>query len=222
MLTLTVPARVSVLLIAMRTPVASPVCALLGSALMGCGCSGGGGAVLSAIFAGLVGLSGIGIASGFGTSTVCGAGAIGAGLGDSVARTLSWFVGCFGGSGMALTIVARMAPEVALALPQFCPECEIQAQPSRSAAAAAWSTIEPVNPPPSWSLLPAMLEPRVVVCFAMVASFYTDRSIVASYFAAFWDSTGWVTMLMLVMPARLTASITEANAPKGTFSSARR
>ncbi len=33
---------------------------------------------------------------------------------------------------------------------------------------------------------------------------------------------GWVTMLMLVMPACLTASITEANAPKGTRSSARR
>ena len=33
---------------------------------------------------------------------------------------------------------------------------------------------------------------------------------------------GWVTMLMLVMPACLTASMTEAKAPKGTFSSARR
>ena len=32
---------------------------------------------------------------------------------------------------------------------------------------------------------------------------------------------GCVTMLMLVMPACLTASMTEANAPKGTFSSAR-
>ncbi len=35
-------------------------------------------------------------------------------------------------------------------------------------------------------------------------------------------STGRVTMLMLVMPACLTASITEAKAPKGTRSSARR
>ena len=33
---------------------------------------------------------------------------------------------------------------------------------------------------------------------------------------------GWVTILMLVMPACLTASITEAKAPKGTRSSARR
>ena len=33
---------------------------------------------------------------------------------------------------------------------------------------------------------------------------------------------GWVTMLMLVMPACLTASMTEAKAPKGTRSSARR
>ena len=37
-----------------------------------------------------------------------------------------------------------------------------------------------------------------------------------------WGSSGWVTMLMLVMPACLTASMTEAKAPKGTFSSARR
>jgi len=34
--------------------------------------------------------------------------------------------------------------------------------------------------------------------------------------------SGWVTMLMLVMPACLTASMTEAKAPKGTRSSARR
>jgi hypothetical protein len=32
---------------------------------------------------------------------------------------------------------------------------------------------------------------------------------------------GWVTMLMLLMPADFTASITEAKAPKGTDSSAR-
>lgn len=36
----------------------------------------------------------------------------------------------------------------------------------------------------------------------------------------FW--IGWVTMLISVMPACLTASITEAKAPKGTRSSARR
>ena len=35
------------------------------------------------------------------------------------------------------------------------------------------------------------------------------------------DSSGWVTMLMLVMPARFTASMTEAKMPKGTVSSAR-
>jgi len=34
-------------------------------------------------------------------------------------------------------------------------------------------------------------------------------------------SIGWVTMLMFVMPACLTASITEAKAPKGTRSSER-
>jgi len=34
-------------------------------------------------------------------------------------------------------------------------------------------------------------------------------------------SSGWVTMLMLVMPASLMASMTEAKAPKGTRSSAR-
>ena len=42
----------------------------------------------------------------------------------------------------------------------------------------------------------------------------------ARYFAVFW--MGWVTMLILLIPASLTASITEAKAPKGTLSSARR
>ena len=35
-------------------------------------------------------------------------------------------------------------------------------------------------------------------------------------------SSGWVTMEIFVMPACLTASMTLAKAPKGTFSSARR
>jgi hypothetical protein len=42
----------------------------------------------------------------------------------------------------------------------------------------------------------------------------------AGHYFGYW-LRGCVTMLMLVMPACLTASITEANAPKGTFSSAR-
>ena len=45
---------------------------------------------------------------------------------------------------------------------------------------------------------------------------------VRSYGALTYGFNGWVTMLMLVMPACLTASITEAKAPNGTRSSARR
>ena len=47
-----------------------------------------------------------------------------------------------------------------------------------------------------------------------------EKPAIACYFAVFW--MGWVTMLILVIPACLTASMTEANAPKGTRSSARR
>ena len=39
---------------------------------------------------------------------------------------------------------------------------------------------------------------------------------------SYLPSSGRVTMLILVIPARFTASITEAKAPKGTCSSARR
>jgi hypothetical protein len=72
--TVNVPTRVWSLLIAILIPGASPVCALVGSTLIGCGCSGGGGVSFSAVLTGFVGFTGIGIASGFGTSTVCGAG----------------------------------------------------------------------------------------------------------------------------------------------------
>ncbi len=48
-----------------------------------------------------------------------------------------------------------------------------------------------------------------------------DQLIVAASYlpdaSAVLDSSGWVTMLMLVMPARLTASMTEAKASKGTL-----
>src|ERR1039458_3909041 len=107
------------LLMAIRTPAPSPACTLLGSTWMGCGCSGGAGGALSASFAVLVGLTGMGIASGWGTSTVLGVGAIGAGDGFSVARTLLSSIGALGGSGISLTMVAWMAPAVAAELPQL-------------------------------------------------------------------------------------------------------
>src|SRR5947209_12374484 len=91
---------------AMRTPVASPVWALLGSTLAGWGWSGGGGAGFSACGAGFCGLVGMGMASGLGTSIVRGLGATGAGLGASVVRTLSVLVGWRGGRGSELTMVA--------------------------------------------------------------------------------------------------------------------
>jgi hypothetical protein len=47
---------------------------------------------------------------------------MGAGLGVSVARTFCWSVGCLGGSGMSLTMVAWMALAVDVELPQFSPE----------------------------------------------------------------------------------------------------
>jgi hypothetical protein len=79
---------------------------LFGSTCVGCGWSGGGGVVLSATFAGLVGFTGMGIASVLGVSTVCGAGGAGAGEGVSVERTLSGFAMGLGGSGSVLTMVA--------------------------------------------------------------------------------------------------------------------
>src|ERR1039457_6276131 len=105
MLALKVPAWVWTLLMGMLAA-ASPVVALLSWGVAGCGCSGGGGAGLSATFGCLVGLTRMGLALGRGTATAVGAGGAGAGEGFSVARTFSWSVGCFGGSGIWLTMVA--------------------------------------------------------------------------------------------------------------------
>jgi hypothetical protein len=55
-----------------------------------------------------------------------------------------------------------------------------------------------------------------------VAVVFVAELEVRSYGALTYGFNGWVTMLMLVMPACLTASITEAKAPNGTRSSARR
>src|ERR1035441_7489760 len=143
------------LLIAIRTPALSPACTLLGWTWIGCGCSGGAGVFLSAILAALVGLTGMGIASGWGTSTVLGAGVTGAGDGFSVARTLFSSIGALGGSGISLTMVARMAPAVAAELPQLCPECETYAQVTGGWAKTGASANEPVNPPPNRPSMPA-------------------------------------------------------------------
>jgi hypothetical protein len=55
-----------------------------------------------------------------------------------------------------------------------------------------------------------------------VAVVFAAELEVRSYGILIYGFNGWVTMLMLVMPACLTASITEAKAPNGTRSSARR
>src|ERR1035437_7193141 len=159
---LAVPARVWMLLMAILTPAPSPACTLLGSTLMGCGCSGGAGVALSAVLTGLVGFTGVGMGAGFAISPVLGVGAMGAGDGFSVARTLSSSSGALGGSGISLTMVAWMAPAVAAASPQLFPECETYAQLRSSVAATACSANEPANPPPNLPSMPARRLLRIV------------------------------------------------------------
>ena len=65
-------------------------------------------------------------------------------------------------------MVAWMAPEVAPASPQLCPEWKIQAQARSSAMSAACRAKEPMKPPPSRSPLGAMLRARVVSWVSMV------------------------------------------------------
>jgi hypothetical protein len=79
------------------------------------------------------------------------------------------------------------------------------------AAIAPCNANEPANPPPNWA---GLLEVRSLRLERI-------RDIRGYVYFAGEDSSGCVTMLMLVIPARLTASITEAKAPKGTRSSAR-
>ena len=64
---------------------------------------------------------GLARSSGRMAAAVGGAGAMGAGLGFSVARTLCSSIGWRGGSGRELTMVASMAPAVAAASPQLWP-----------------------------------------------------------------------------------------------------
>ncbi len=129
---------------------ASPVWAFVGSTLMGCGWSGGAAVVLSATFTGLVGLTGMGMASGLGASTVLGVGATGAGEEVSVARMLFCSLGGLGGSGSELTMVAEMAPAVETLSPQFWPECAWYHQPASAArpTSEACRKREPAMSPP--------------------------------------------------------------------------
>src|SRR5260370_30102156 len=103
----------------MRIPAVSPVTALVGGGVMGWMCFGGAGVGFSAVLMGLVTFSGMAISLGLGGGSVFSLMTTGSGLGASEVSTPVSSVRWVGGSGIAETIMAWIAPTFDAFSPQL-------------------------------------------------------------------------------------------------------
>ena len=122
-------------------------------------------------------------------------------------------------------MVAWIAPAVSLASPQVCPEWTYQRPADQKCdygsvqqERASQPSAEGVVPDGDAGAAGCQFSCHKRSFWPLASSSYLAKAH-AAYFSAVSpagvDSSGWVTMLMFVMPACLTASITEAKRLKG-------